>query len=89
MGTERGFGRATTCHGWEDMSRMDGKRRGARPSSAPVKGLVLTRNAGESIVLSTASGRVRVRVLDQGRLAIEAPNDVLILREELMSDGGS
>ncbi len=71
------------------MSRIDGKRHGGRPLSSPVKGLVLTRNAGESVVLSTASGRVRVRVLDQGRLAIEAPNDVLILREELMPDGGS
>jgi hypothetical protein len=71
------------------MSRIEGNRRGGRASGSPVKGLVLTRNAGESIVLNTASGRVRVRVLDHGRLAIEAPNDVVILREELISDGGS
>ena len=71
------------------MSRTDQNRRGGRASSSPVKGLVVTRNAGESVVLNTASGRVRVRVLDHGRLAIEAPNDVVILREELMSDGGA
>ncbi|HEX5369771.1 MAG TPA: carbon storage regulator [Dehalococcoidia bacterium] len=71
------------------MSRMDRKGRAGQPSSSPTKGLVLTRNAGESVVLNTASGRVRVRVLDHGRLAIEAPKDVLILREELMMNGGS
>ena len=53
--------------------------------------LTLSRKEGESIIISTPDGAVRViiksiRSSDQVKIAIEAPDTVEILREELVSN---
>lgn len=52
--------------------------------------LVLSRKADEAIVLATPTGVIRVIVADIGddrvRLAIDAPPNVGIVREELLPD---
>ena len=51
-------------------------------------GLALSRDVGESIVLQTSDGTVRVKVCDirgnKTKLYIEAPPSVRILREEVL-----
>lgn len=52
--------------------------------------LTLSRRAGERIVVTVGAVEVVVAYLGirngQGRIGIEAPSDVLIMREELYSD---
>jgi len=45
--------------------------------------LVLKRNEGESIVFHTSQGTITVTIGDRGRVAIDAPREVKILRKEL------
>jgi carbon storage regulator len=52
--------------------------------------LVLRRKAGEAIVLDSA---ITIRVLgvegDRVKLGIDAPPDVIVVREELLRDAGA
>jgi len=45
--------------------------------------LVLTRKPGQALVLTTASGVVVIRSLADDRIAIDAPDGVKIVREEV------
>ena len=54
--------------------------------------LILTREAGQRIMLTLADGRTITVTFCQirngkGRIGVDAPDDVLILREELTDDG--
>ena len=52
--------------------------------------LVLTRRPGESLVLpfpeEVGLEPVEVTILDNGKIGIDAPEEVLILREELLDE---
>lgn len=55
--------------------------------------LTLSRKEGESIIISTSDGEVRVTIKaiksgEQVKLSIEAPDVVEILREELINSQG-
>jgi sRNA-binding carbon storage regulator CsrA len=45
--------------------------------------LVLTRKPGQALVLTTSNGVVVIRSLAHDRIAIDAPDGVSVLREEL------
>jgi len=45
--------------------------------------LVLKRNEGEAIVFHTSQGTITVTIGERGRIAIDAPKDVKVLRKEL------
>jgi carbon storage regulator CsrA len=52
--------------------------------------LTLSRKKGESIILNTVDGEIKVAIKSIGsggqvKLSIEAPDTVVILREELIS----
>lgn len=53
--------------------------------------LVLTRKEGESVIIGEDGGSVKVMVVSVGRgkvrLGIEAPDDVCIIRDELLNRG--
>jgi sRNA-binding carbon storage regulator CsrA len=45
--------------------------------------LVLKRTEGESIVFHTSQGTITVTIGERGRVAIDAPREVKVLRKEL------
>jgi len=45
--------------------------------------LVLKRTTGEGLVFLTNQGRIEITVGKDGKLAINAPKDVKVLRQEL------
>ncbi|PLW82656.1 carbon storage regulator [Kineobactrum sediminis] len=52
--------------------------------------LTLTRKAAEAIIINTDQGEIRLVVVaisgNSVKLAIDAPEDVLVLREEVMPE---
>jgi len=49
--------------------------------------LVLTRRPGESIILEIPGfDSAKVTLLDNGKIGIEAPEDIQIIREELLDE---
>ena len=51
--------------------------------------LVIKRNTHESFTLELPSGeKITITKLERGRIGIDAPKDVLILRDELLDKTG-
>jgi carbon storage regulator CsrA len=49
--------------------------------------LVLTRKPGESVILESPDIEpIKIMILDNGRLGFDAPDEVQIIREELLED---
>lgn len=48
--------------------------------------LVLTRRPGESVWLETRNGLIKITQLARWRMAIQAPRDVVVSREEARSN---
>ena len=67
-----------------DNSRHAAARRQTMPSR--LTELVLTRRPGQAILLWTRSGLIRIKQLTRGRVSIQAPSDVKILREEVAEE---
>ena len=52
--------------------------------------LVLTRRPGESIILEIPGVEpVTITLLENGKIGIEAPDEVQIIREELLEETGA
>ena len=52
-----------------------------------VTDLIVTRRPGQSLLIRTLNGLIRITRLRRNRLSIQSPKDVVILREELAEDG--
>lgn len=48
--------------------------------------LIITRKPGESLIIRTPFGSIRIKSLARDRLGIDAPSGIPVLREELIDD---